>query len=64
MTKRRSIYISLLRLKEGSGKVLKKHWRCLLDKIHEGQKQIDCLDYLLYQMEKEQRKKESEDKHE
>ena len=45
-------------------KVLKKHRRCLLDKIHEGQKQIDCLDYLLYQMEKEQRKKESEDKHE
>lgn len=45
-------------------KVLKKHRRCLLDKIHEGQKQIDCLDYLLYQMEKEQRKKELEDKHE
>ena len=45
-------------------KVLKKHRRCLLDMIHEGQKQIDCLDYLLYQMEKEQRKKESEDKHE
>ena len=36
-------------------KVLKKHRRCLLDKIH---------DYLLYQMEKEQRKKELEDKHE
>ena len=28
--------------------LLKKHRHILLDKIHEDQKAIDCLDYLLY----------------
>ncbi|PTQ83832.1 hypothetical protein C8U37_112102 [Trichococcus patagoniensis] len=28
--------------------LLKKHRNSLLDKIHEDQKAIDCLDYLLY----------------
>lgn len=31
---------------------LKKHRRCLLDNVHTEQKKIDCLDYLLYQMQK------------
>ncbi|CZQ90765.1 hypothetical protein [Trichococcus ilyis] len=30
--------------------LLKKHRSGLLDKIHEDQKAIDCLDYLLYRM--------------
>lgn len=33
-------------------KLLAKHRRLLLDHLHEKQKQIDCLDYLVYQMEK------------
>lgn len=37
-------------------KLLRNHRRCLLDKLHQGQKQIDCLDYLIYQIEKERRK--------
>ncbi|CZQ97331.1 hypothetical protein SAMN04488048_106132 [Trichococcus flocculiformis] len=30
--------------------LLKKHRHSLLDKIHEDQKAIDCLDYLLYKL--------------
>lgn len=30
--------------------LLKKHRHILLDKIHEHQKAIDCLDYLLYKL--------------
>ena len=30
--------------------ILKKHRHGLLDKIHEDQKAIDCLDYLLYKL--------------
>ena len=30
--------------------LLKKHRYILLDKIHEDQKAIDCLDYLLYKL--------------
>ncbi|MCI8717625.1 MAG: hypothetical protein HFH63_08750 [Lachnospiraceae bacterium] len=29
------------------------HRRTLLDNLHKEQKQIDCLDYLIYQIEKE-----------
>lgn len=32
--------------------ILSSHRKCLLDEIHKGQKEIDCLDYLVYQMEK------------
>lgn len=32
--------------------VLRKHRTSLLDKLHKSQKQIDCLDYLIYQMER------------
>lgn len=37
--------------------VLARHRRTLLDAVHAGQKQIDCLDYLVYQMEKAQSRK-------
>jgi hypothetical protein len=30
--------------------LLKKHRNSLLDKIHDDQKAIDCLDYLVYKM--------------
>ena len=33
--------------------LLKKHRCHLLEKIHQNQKQIDCLDYLLYQFNQE-----------
>lgn len=41
------------RTREGL-KVLEKHRRELLDQVHEGQKCIDCLDYLVYQVRKDQ----------
>lgn len=34
-------------------KLLAAHRRTLLDKLHREQKRIDCLDYLVYTMEKE-----------
>ncbi|MCD7808900.1 MAG: hypothetical protein LUH02_06120 [Erysipelotrichaceae bacterium] len=34
--------------------LLKKQRYELLDKLHDKQKQIDCLDYLLYELKKEQ----------
>lgn len=37
---------------ESSLKQLAIHRRKLLDSIHKEQKQIDCLDYLVYQMSK------------
>lgn len=30
--------------------ILTKHRKCLLDNVHKGQKQIDCLDYLIYKL--------------
>ena len=33
-------------------KLLAVHRRSLLDDLHKEQKRIDCLDYLIYQMEK------------
>lgn len=33
--------------------LLKQHRCQLLEKIHHAQKQIDCLDYLLYQLKQE-----------
>jgi len=32
---------------------LRKHRKTLLDEVHKNQKQIDCLDFLLYQLGKE-----------
>ena len=37
--------------KEESLKVLMKHRKALLDSIHADQKRIDCLDYLIYQIQ-------------
>lgn len=34
-------------------KLLVKHRRSLLDALHKDQKQIDCLDYLIYQLKKQ-----------
>lgn len=39
--------------KQGQVNLLEKHRRTLLDKVHRREKQIDCLDYLLYQIKKE-----------
>ena len=36
--------------------LLKKQKCLLLEKLHENQKQIDCLDYLIYTIKKEQKK--------
>lgn len=33
-------------------KQLEKHRKYLLDKVHKSQNQIDCLDYLLFQIER------------
>lgn len=35
-------------------RLLSHHKKALLDAVHLSQKQIDCLDYLVYQSEKEQ----------
>lgn len=34
-------------------KLLSSHRRLLLDRLHKDQKQIDCLDYMVYQLEKQ-----------
>lgn len=34
-------------------RLLRVHRKAALDTIHTGEKQISCLDYLLYQLEKE-----------
>ena len=36
------------------------HRKTLLNAVHRNQKQLDCLDYLVYQTEKEQRQEESQ----
>ena len=36
-------------------RVLSLHRRALLDTVHENQRRIDCLDYLIYQLEKQDR---------
>lgn len=33
--------------------ILSKHRTTLLDSVHKGQKQIDCLDYLIYSIKKQ-----------
>lgn len=37
-------------------RVLSQHRRTLLDTVHENQRRIDCLDYLMYQIEKQGKK--------
>ena len=42
--------------KEAEGmKILRRHRSKLLDAMHREQKRIDCLDYLVYQMQKAKR---------
>jgi len=36
--------------------ILSRHRRELLDLVHQNEKRIDCLDYLVYQIEKEENK--------
>ena len=36
-------------------RILARHRQTLLDSVHTGQKQIDCLDYLVYHMEKQEK---------
>lgn len=38
--------------------LLEKHRKSLLDKVHGKEKQIDCLDYLVFQMKKEEQNQE------
>lgn len=38
---------------KGGVKLLEAHRRALLDELHREQKQIDCLDFLVYKMKKE-----------
>ncbi len=38
---------------------LAKHRRVLLDALHREQKRIDCLDYLVYTIEKNEKQKEA-----
>ncbi|WP_052431013.1 hypothetical protein [Robinsoniella peoriensis] len=33
---------------------LMKHKNCMIQEIHSKQKEVDCVDYLLYQIEKEE----------
>lgn len=40
--------------KHGELIVLRKHRSSLLERLHKSQKQIDCLDYLIYQIEQEE----------
>ncbi|WP_125143426.1 hypothetical protein [Clostridium transplantifaecale] len=42
--------------KQRQFKLLEKQRRTLLDKVHHSEKQIDCLDYLVFQMKKTQEK--------
>ena len=41
-------------------RLLAGHRKTLLDAVHRNQKPLDCLDYLVYQTEKEQRQEESQ----
>lgn len=36
-------------------RLLARQRRALLDKVHQNEKRIDCLDYLVYQMEQEKK---------
>ena len=38
-------------------RVLSRHRRTLLDTLHQSEKRIDCLDYLVYTLEKQNKSK-------
>ena len=37
----------------GQKRILHAHRKLLLERIHENQKRLDCLDYLIFQLDKE-----------
>ena len=37
----------------GQMRLLRIHRQCLLDEVHTGEKRIDCLDYLVYKIQRE-----------
>lgn len=37
---------------KGQLRLMSEQRQCLLDKVHEDEKQIDCLDYLVYQIDR------------
>ncbi|MBP3702779.1 MAG: hypothetical protein J6I65_03230 [Lachnospiraceae bacterium] len=40
----------------GQLQLMKEHRKCLLDRVHIKEKQIDCLDYLVYQIERSRKR--------
>ncbi|MCM1535652.1 MAG: hypothetical protein NC126_06990 [Clostridium sp.] len=34
----------------GQLRLMEEHRKCILDRVHKEEKQIDCLDYLVYQI--------------
>ena len=42
--------------KEKIHKILDKHRKNVLNKVHESEKQIDCIDYFIYQIERQGKK--------
>ncbi len=36
----------------GQLRLMNEHRKCLLDRVHKEEKQIDCLDYLVYQIDR------------
>lgn len=40
--------------------ILSKHRKNLLDSVHTGQKQIDCLDYLIYSLKNKDKRRKQE----
>jgi len=36
----------------GQLRLMKEQRKCLLDRVHKNEKQIDCLDYLVYQIDR------------
>ena len=41
--------------KEKVHKILEKHRENILDKVHRNEKEINCIDYFIYRMDKEKR---------
>lgn len=41
--------------KEKVHKILDKHRKYVLNKVHKREKQIDCIDYFIYQMERKKK---------
>ncbi|MCM1262592.1 MAG: hypothetical protein NC313_07705 [Butyrivibrio sp.] len=36
----------------GQLRLMEEHRKCILDRVHKEEKQIDCLDYLVYQIDR------------